>query len=425
MKLLSVDITGFRGLNELHCDFDPQLTVLVGENGVGKTSVLDALAILLDQFLARYVRNSPQSAKKIKAADVSADLEALTFDSTLRLQADVGRSSPLTWVVESALPFLRKQGAQQGSDFNELNAYIKSKSDEDKKDSFAPPLIVFFGQKRAVLDVPARILSNADLEPRAAFEKALDAKLDFREFVAWFRDRSLLEAQHWRENAGYRDTQLEAVRQAMTQATGLADPEYKMAPSRGLYVRKRSTILRVDQFSSGEKSYLALVGDLARRLALLNPESSDPLSGTGIVLIDEVELHLHPKWQRDFLPFLLKTFPKCQFIVTTHSPQVLGEIRADSIRILRVAADGRVDVVVPSATYGRDSNYILLSVLGADERDRPLKDRLDALDAAIAGGRLDEASTALAALRQEMEGEPPELTIAQARLERRERSRGK
>lgn len=145
----------------------------------------------------------------------------------------------------------------------------------------------------------------------------------------------------------------------------------------------------------------------------------------GIVLIDEVELHLHPRWQRKFIPWLLETFPNCQFVVTTHSPQVLGEVEADAIRVLRASDDGSVEGWTPDATKGRDSNYILLHVLGGAERDEGLKGELEALDEAIAAGRLDDARQALTDLRGKIEGSPPELTIAQARLERRQRQQGR
>jgi predicted ATP-binding protein involved in virulence len=83
--------------------------------------------------------------------------------------------------------------------------------------------------------------------------------------------------------------------------------------------------------SDGEKCLLAMVGDLARRLAIANPDYPDALQGEAIVLIDEIELHLHPSWQRNIIPALKRTFPKCQFIITTHSPQVLSYIQPKNI----------------------------------------------------------------------------------------------
>lgn len=84
------------------------------------------------------------------------------------------------------------------------------------------------------------------------------------------------------------------------------------------------TNLDVLQLSDGEKCTLALFGDIARRLAIANPSLDDPLQGDGVVLIDELELHMHTSWQRKVISMLKKTFPNIQFIITTHSPQILG-----------------------------------------------------------------------------------------------------
>jgi len=331
------------------------------------------------------------------------------------------------------------------SNFGDLNEYVRINHERKKEELSGETILVYYGQKRAVLDVPKRVRGNADMDPVAGFRSALGGNLDFREFVSWFRDRSFLELQNGRGKQGYSDQQLDAVRRAMTNSTGLSSPAY-FAEENGLFVRKNAhrakteldeflirvnpsqdhpkDFLQVDQLSSGEKIFLALAGDLARRLAILNSENDDPLSCKGIVLIDEVELHLHPGWQRKFLPWLLETFSGCQFVVTTHSPQVLGEVEAANIRVLRASKEGFIESWIPDATYGRDSNHILLHVLGADERDEGLKDDLDALDDAIANGRLQAAAEKLAELREKIEGSPPELTIAQARLERRQRQRG-
>lgn len=445
MKLKSLDIENFRGIDKLHLEFGERLTVIVGENGVGKTSVLDALAILLDQYIARFVHVSPQRARQMSESDIQLRGEWFSLNASISIAVESEQGALVGW----SLVKQDRSGKLRGSvssDLNNLNDYVRSRHDEKKEELSGEPLLVYYGQRRAVLEMPKRLRDNADLEPIAGFRSALDGELDFREFVAWFRDRSFLELQKWQEDLKYQDHQLEAVRRAMTHSTGLERPDYRADAPRGLCVRKTvrrpileglanfpesnkyltvyHDLLKVEQLSSGERIFLALAGDLARRLAILNPENDDPLRCKGIVLIDEVELHLHPGWQRKFLPWLLETFPGCQFVVTTHSPQVLGEVEAANIRVLRASKKGFIECWIPDATYGRDSNHILLHVLGADERDEGLKDDLDALDDAIANGRLQAAAEKLAELREKIEGSPPELTIAQARLERRQRQRG-
>ena len=103
-----------------------------------------------------------------------------------------------------------------------------------------------------------------------------------------------------------------------------------------LLAEKAGKTIVINQLSDGEKCLLALVGDLARRLALANPAGQKPLKGEGIILIDEIELHLHPRWQRNIVPSLEKTFSNCQFVITTHSPQVLGDAKNTAVYALNI-----------------------------------------------------------------------------------------
>ena len=120
-------------------------------------------------------------------------------------------------------------------------------------------------------------------------------------------------------------------------------------------VDKNGETLNVAQLSQGEKSLMALVGDIARRLAMLNPALENPLAGDGIVLIDEVDLHLHPSWQRRLCERLTETFPNCQFVLTTHSPLVISDCKNVLIYTL---ANGELRQL-PSQ-YGQDANTCLL-----------------------------------------------------------------
>ena len=107
-----------------------------------------------------------------------------------------------------------------------------------------------------------------------------------------------------------------------------------------------------------------LVTDITRRLLLLNDGSIDALDKTGIVLIDEIEMHLHPKWQREIISALKSVFPNIQFIATTHSPQVLSNLSMDDVIVL----DGKTFHAPNSNPIGRDSNGILEEVLGSTTR---------------------------------------------------------
>jgi predicted ATP-binding protein involved in virulence len=190
-----------------------------------------------------------------------------------------------------------------------------------------------------------------------------EKSITFDSFFKWFRNIEDLENEKIRDDANYQDKQLVAVRNAIhTLIPEFDDLRVKRNPLK-MTVNKNGQELSINQLSDGEKCLLAMVGDIARRLAIANPSLDDPLQGEGIVLIDEIELHLHPQWQHKIIHRLTKTFPNCQFIVTTHSPQVLSHVQPENIYILQSTPDGII-ASDPESSYGRDSNQILENVMG-------------------------------------------------------------
>lgn len=182
-------------------------------------------------------------------------------------------------------------------------------------------------------------------------------------------------------------------------------------------VEKQGQQLIINQLSDGEKCLLAMVGDLARRLAIANPDPSfDPLQGSGVVLIDEIELHLHPKWQRGIIPDLKKTFSKCQFIVTTHSPQVISDVKW--IYLLKAAQE---EIVVEKIrSFGKDSNRILRTLMGTSERHEKIQQDLKELFQDIDKGNLDRARQLRLEIAENMGEEDPEFVRADWLIQRQE-----
>ena len=186
-------------------------------------------------------------------------------------------------------------------------------------------------------------------------------------------------------------------------------------------VNKDGIELNIKQLSDGEKCLLALVGDLARRLAIANPAMANKLDGDGVVLIDEVDLHLHPRWQRMVIEQLTKTFKHCQFILSTHSPQVLGHLEPENIWVLRRDDKGEVEAVHPKMTYGMDSNRVLEQVMDSSERKPEVKASLQNLFRLL-DGDLQQAKVELQALSAKLEkqGNHPDLVRARAIMSRLE-----
>ncbi len=173
------------------------------------------------------------------------------------------------------------------------------------------------------------------------------------------------------------------------------------------------------KLSDGEKCLLAIIGDLARRLAIANPFLNNRLHGKGIVMIDEVDLHLHPSWQRIVVPLLETTFPNCQFILTTHSAQVLSHVRKpESIFLLKFTDDG-IQAGHPESVYGLDSNRILEDLMDVSERPVEIKTLIENLFDIIDRKDLENARDQLKSLKQNI-GTDPQLTKAEVLIRRME-----
>lgn len=212
--------------------------------------------------------------------------------------------------------------------------------------------------------------------------------------------------------------------QFVTKAIESFIPEYSnfrvtRIPVPHMIVDKKGKEFRLNQLSDGEKNMIAMIGDIARRLSMSNPSMKNPLEGDGVVLIDEIDLHLHPAWQRVIISKLTEVFPKCQFIVTTHSPQILSHVKADHVFLL-VQNDDNMDVIKPTESYGKSSDRLLEDILGVESRPLSVKKELQQLFQLIQKKELDKARELMSKLENEIEGREPELVKANILIQRKE-----
>ncbi|MFC5046031.1 AAA family ATPase [Aquimarina hainanensis] len=192
----------------------------------------------------------------------------------------------------------------------------------------------------------------------------------------------------------------------------------KRLPRPHMLVDKEGVTINLDQLSDGEKNLIALVGDIARRLAIANPGNVNPLEGDGIILIDEIDLHLHPSWQRIMIPKLTKLFPNCQFVFSTHSPQVLSHVQPEKIFLLENIKN-ELSYSKAMDSYGKNTDRILEDLLNVDARPKKIKNEIHQLFKLIQEGQLKEAKTKLNKLTNQI-GVDSELTKAEVLIKRRE-----
>lgn len=192
----------------------------------------------------------------------------------------------------------------------------------------------------------------------------------------------------------------------------------KRSPRPHMLVDKKGITINLDQLSDGEKNLIALVGDIARRLAIANPNNVNPLEGSGIVLIDEIDLHLHPSWQRIMIPKLIELFPNCQFVFSTHSPQVLSHIQPEKIFLLENIKN-ELSYSKAMDSYGKNTDRILEDLLHVDSRPKEIKNEIHQLFKLIQDGQLKMAKAKLDRLTNQI-GVDSELIKAEVLIKRRE-----
>ncbi|KAB8335132.1 AAA family ATPase [Scytonema tolypothrichoides VB-61278] len=464
MKLKRLNMNSFRGIGDLTLDFaEMEPTVFLGINGVGKSSILDCLAILFSQLTGR-IQNSnsirhlseqditntghkthisitislkpeeevtwslTQERKEGKSAKSTGEVRLEAIKSLIdgisqqRLQK-LGRGDEVTNALQAASILLSQIEADEVNQnpLKDLQTLVDNINNQlENHDNASIPLAVYYPVNRAVIDMPLEISEEHLFTQRNAYDQALTGgRIDFKSFFEWFRNREDLENELRRDNPNHRDKQLEAVRGAVSSLQpDFSDLRVERSPLR-MTVKKQGQELIVNQLSDGEKCLLAMVGDLARRLAIANPGLDNPLEGKGVVLIDEIELHLHPKWQRQVITAMTKTFPNCQFIITTHSPQVVSHVKPDSIYLLQATPDGIV-AERPENSFGRDSNQILEDLMEVSERPQEIKDSLQNLFRLIDQGHLDNAKQLRQNLADKIGEDDPEFVRADVLIRRKE-----
>lgn len=419
MKLASVEIRNFRAIEEMTLPLHPQLTVLHGPNACGKTSVLRAIAVGLDAIPAIL----PNHVHTFAYQEEDARRDVVPAEVRVSLHTTDG----LQWTRDWHLGRRWEHIGQTG-----LVGWLQRVPEADRlgKDPLDLPLVAFYDTERTTLESPKKLGGFPEAEEfnrYRALEGALSARTSFPLFFRWFykmENRELRE-QKAQGDFDHRERGLTAVRRAICSLLdGASGPSIRVQPL-GLEVtictEGGEERLDLDQLSGGYRGTLAFAGDLAWRMALGNPHLDDPLTSEAVVLIDEIELHLHPSWQQRILGDLTRTFPNAQFIVTTHSPQVLTTVKPEQIVTL-VREDGKIVARAPGwGTYGAEVGNVLSAVMGVEPRPRnEFSEMLERYRELVEDGKGDtEEALALRGRLDEWNPDDPDLVRADVAIRRR------
>lgn len=468
MKLKQLDLVNVGRFQDLHLNFAPtpeftsKVTVFIAANGGGKTTILRALSYALGWLSAR-IRSDKSNGPVLNEAEIRNDRAWAALSLCVQEGAE---GAEFAWTLAKTRPGQKGQTSTDCTGLSRLADLYRSALSADLNTNL--PLIAAYPVERGVSDIAFRVKKRPQFTQLDGYENALQSGVDFRTFFEWFREREDLEneqgqpqalldllqrepervmqVQDFLNDGGRRvknlaegdfknlrpeisklqdamrlmqeiknlarDRQLEAVRTAISHfMPGFDNLRVRRKPRLQMAIDKHGETLDVGQLSQGERSLMALVGDIARRMAMLNPGLENPLLGTGVVLIDEVEMHLHPKWARTLIANLTRTFPNCQFILTTHSPLVISDCKDVLVYALE---DGQVRTL--ASQYGQDVNSVLLEEMDADIRNPEVARRLHDLLDLIQDRKLEAARVLLADLEQELPAHHLDLVKARVLL---------
>lgn len=364
MKIDRIEVKNFRGFVSRTFEFSPSFNVLIGDNGTGKTAILDALSIAAGAIFLGLEGTSPPGIHRDDVRRVMhtqgdvPTLEAI-YPVEVRCWGTVEKVG-LKWARTLEGPNKHTTHGQT----SELSLKTASWGSQVRKGrDVVLPLVSYYGTGRLWLQRRARQSTASDgakiLKPRSRFRGyhgCLDPSSNHKDFVSWFKTMELIRLQEGRE-LGTLSAVKHALRECMRDWT---DVRYDLRLGMLVARKKGGVQLPFDMLSDGARSMLAMVGNLAYRAATLNPHLREqaPSHTPGIVLIDELDLHLHPNWQREVVDDLRKVFPRMQFVATTHSPFIVQSLREHEL----INLDDQTRETLPS----RSIEDIAQEVMGVD-----------------------------------------------------------
>ena len=431
-KLKQIELKNIRRLRNFQIDLHPELTVIIGQNAMGKTTLCESIAKFLSHSASQIQKG--RAGYRIRKEEITNDQSSAKISGSIALN----EGQLCRYQIASAID------GDQVSDYQELTAlsYLIRKLLRQDEVAVELPLFAYYGIERGKgLNRSKMIRDDIRVE---AYEDALKEQTDISNLEEWFIAISNIDLSH----SAVKINALKKQFNELLQAGSSIDPillerfideidriekskdgastinsearagKIKAILDRSIadfiedfvqlfvdYPEGEPTLylqfkgvegeykIQYNQLSHGQRSIINMVFDLIRRLVILNPEMEDPRLSRGIVVIDEIELHLHPKWQQKVIAYLRNCFPNIQWIITTHSPIVLQShaVAQANISILREDEMGEVEAITPEVR-GLSVNDILLDVFQVSVvEDNELSAKVRRLKSLINQGAIKEA----------------------------------
>lgn len=433
MYLRRLILENFRLFANLDIPLNEQITVLVGANGAGKTSILEAASIAVGTI---FTKLSGVYGISIKKSD--AHLKSFEIGSSDDVQSIYPVSVRAEGVVDGqAIEWARCLNTPKGSmtvgeakALTDISGAIQRRL-RDGDQNLVLPVIAYYGTGR-LWDYHREKrgdVFNANTRTNGYID-CLDGTANIKLMMSWFRRMTVKKYQRQERGQGTvaeLEVVYQAIRECFASITGFhnVDIMYNLDTDEldVYYTDNDGSHMRIplNQMSAGYKGTISLIADIAYRMAVLNPQlSTCILSDTsGIVLIDEVDLHLHPYWQKRILKDLKSIFPRVQFIVSTHAPAVINSVHSENLVILK---DAQV-MSAGSQVYGKDVKSVLNEIMGVDDRPDDVSALFSNFYSALNSKSYDEAEGILDQLDELRDYHDPEVVQCRVKL-RMERIRG-
>lgn len=374
MKLQKLHLTNYRRFDSFEIDFQSSLTVIAARNGQGKTTILEAIAAALGPFVGAF---DDGKSKHIDRSDARYNRVGAGFENEQIFPVLIGAemSEPhLSWQRALNSP----KGRTTTKEATHLANYgVKLVSSVRAGETVLLPVVCYYSSRRLWVAHKNTSTKSVLSESRmAGYEDCLSSSSNYSQLQLWLRKATYAVIQQ-RSQSGYEagllDLRLKGISDAVNFVLleeGWNNFHYSLVFEELAMSHPDHGALPVSMLSDGVRAVISLVADLALRCVRLNGYllQEAPKETPGIVLIDEVDLHLHPAWQQKILTALRKAFPGIQFIVTTHSPQVISTVPAESIRVIDSDLDGETShrtfsAVTPKQEVEGTASSDVLSVI--------------------------------------------------------------
>lgn len=371
MRIESVTIQNFRGIRFMQLDFNGLVNVIIGNNGVGKSSILNAVEILYSWLAAR-IKSDDGSGRSISQKDIT---NGEPFCQLSMTASHEGKTA--TWTLSKRRSGFRGV-LKEKSNFAELRQFVADYNAKSVESDFSNwPMLMSYGVNRSVVKMQLSAEKNNIPDVAAMYDTSNFGKgINWHEMFNWYVSKEYEEnSLRVHLSKEYRDVQLESIRNCIERLLPEFSNLHVAAKPIRLVVDKNGQEFDFSQLSDGEKCYIALMMDITRHITMMG---GDPQKVEQVFLIDEVDLHLHPQWQMNVVGSLKRLFPKSQFILTSHSSLILSDLNPEDGDTL-VVLDKGAKKDVSTMPYGDTSNYILQRYFGLSEiRNAEVQEKIDA-----------------------------------------------